>query len=387
MVVHSYFPADPRVRKEASALSAAGHDVDVICLRGAGEPPAETCGAIGVRRSAVSRRRSRGRLGYVVEYASFFIAASVALARLDREKRIDVVHVHNIPDQLVYAAFVPRWRGARVVLDMHDPMPELFVDKYGLAEDSRMRRLLIRLQSACCDYADHVIVSSEPLKELLVRRGTAPERVSVVINGPERAPRADPFVMVYHGSLFDRYGLETVLHGMALAGPQLPSAELLVFGSDTDPAYVARLRALAEELGVAGRVSINGRIDAAAVRCTLDRADLGLVPARRSPHIDLVYSTKLLDYLAAGLPVLAARTPPIERRFGDAVRYYEPEDAEGFALGMLAAAADRHTETSPRASLLPPSLRWDAIAPTVVRAVTGVSALDAGVPKAGSSCS
>ena len=174
-----------------------------------------------------------------------------------------------------------------------------------------------------------------------------------MLNGPEEVPRCGvPFTMVYHGSLFERYGLETVLRGIA-AAEDVPGAELLVFGSDVDPAHVGRLEHLARELGIGDRVAFSGRIPRRRVRLTLRSADLGLVPARRSAHIDLVYPTKLFDYLNAGLPVLVARTPPIERRFGDALAYYEPDDAESFAsaLRALASAASARRRLAPRGVL------------------------------------
>lgn len=374
MLVHSYFPNDPRVRKEAQALEAERHEVEVFCLRGEDDLAEDECGTIAVHRMSVSRRRSRGRLGYLLEYLRFFVLGAYALSSAHLHRPFDVVHVHNIPDELVFAAVVPKLRGARVVLDMHDPMPELFADKYGKAEDSRMIRLLTRLQLACARFADHVIVSSELFKERLVSRGIAPGDVSVVVNGAELEPVDDePFVMAYHGSLFPRYGLETVIRGMASVKDRLPDVELLVFQSDVDPAYLRRLQQLAERLGVDDRVAFSGRLYPLALRRTLGMVDLGLVPARPSAHMDLVYPTKLFDYLSAGVPVLVAKTPPIERKFGDALHYYEPESVADFGRALVAIAEElRDVPRTNRRSLLPRELEWAAIAPVAVEAVADV---------------
>ena len=373
MVVHSYYPSDPRIRKEARALTEDGHEVCVVCLRGDGQGPSERLAGVDVRRLRVSRNRSSGKLGYLAEYATFFTLAGAALAKRDPDGPFDVVHVSNVPDELVFCAAVPRARGSRVVLDLHDPMPELFVDKYGIRDGGGVHRLLGWMQLRSCAFADHVIVSSEPFRDQLVTRGLSPDNVSVVLNGPEEASRRGvPFTMVYHGSLFERYGLETVLRGIASAAEDVPGAELLVFGSDVDPAYVREMERLAVDLGIGDRVAFSGRIPAAAVRLTLRSADLGLVPARRSAHIDLVYPTKLFDYLNAGLPVLVARTPPIERRFGDALSYYEPDDAESFAsaLRRSASTANARRRLAHR-GVLHEDLGWDAVSAQVVSAVTG----------------
>ena len=56
MVVHSYYPADVRVRRECEALSDRGDTVDMICLQKPGEPPIETVGNVEVRRLPVQHR-------------------------------------------------------------------------------------------------------------------------------------------------------------------------------------------------------------------------------------------------------------------------------------------------------------------------------------------
>lgn len=369
MVVHSYFPSDPRVRKEALALKTAGHDVEVICLRRRVEDSSDEFRGIRVRRMSVSRQRSAGPVGYLIEYVRFFAGAFWALERLGD---LDVVHVHNIPDELVYCAAVQKARGRRVVLDLHDPMPELFVDKYGLSEDGRVHSWLSKLQMSSCNFADHVIVSSEPMRDLLVSRGLADDRVTVVINGPEPVGEGRPYIAVYHGSVFERYGLDTVLEGLARARATVPEARLLVFASDVDPDYLARLEELAGELGISDRVAFSGRIAPAAVRHGLATADLGVVPARRSSHIDLVYPTKLFECLSAGLPVLAARTPPLERAFGESLDYYEPGDADDFAERLAILAGRRNGDgRERRRGSLPEHLAWDRIAPTAVEAIVG----------------
>lgn len=372
VVVHSYYPSDPRVRKEVGALTAAGHTVGVVCLKGATEAPNETIGSVRVHRKAVSRQRSRGRFGYLLEYLRFFLLATLELSRLDRTEHVDVVHVHNVPDQLIYCAVFRKMSGSRLVLDLHDPMPELFLDKYGLGEGSRSYRLLKRWQLKCCKFADNVIVSSEPMRDDLVARGIAFDRVSVVINGSEHDVDNDAFVLVYFGSVFERYGLEVVLRGISLTD----RVHLLVFASDVDPRHLRHLRHLAEDLGVSDRVVFSGRIEPGAIVRGLARADAGIVPARRSPHMDLVYPTKLFDCLALGLDVIAARTPPVEAALGDVVVYYEPDDEHSFARAVAGLMARRRplSPSSPRSNRLPEYLRWRSIAPHVAEAVAGTDA-------------
>jgi glycosyltransferase involved in cell wall biosynthesis len=343
VIAHSNFPQDPRIRKETVAIADAGYDVRVICLRAAGEPAEDCVGAIRVRRLPISRDRSQGRLGYLVEYARFWLGAAVALRDVDRDSPVDLVVVHNIPEQLVYAAYRQKRRGVPVLLDMHDPLPELFADKYGLSEGSLVKDMLVRMELACCRFADHVIVATKPMQQRLVGLGLEEDGITVVMNSPdgELGPLStcDPprFVLVYHGSVFPRYGLDVVLRGLAAALERAPGVELHVFCSDTDPSCLAELRSLAGTLGIADRVAFNGYVAPLALRRILAGADAGVSPLRRSSHIDLAYPTKVLEYLACGLPVLAASTPAMRDLLGDGpVDFYEPDSPEGLADALVA---------------------------------------------------
>jgi hypothetical protein len=132
MVVHSRYPiGETRVQREAQALVAAGWDVSVLCLRGPDEPSTETVDGVFVRRLPVDRNRGRGLGAQLVEYLTFFLLAFAALTTLHWRRRFDVVHVHNLPDFLVFAALPAKVSGASVVLDLHDLMPEFFMARTG----------------------------------------------------------------------------------------------------------------------------------------------------------------------------------------------------------------------------------------------------------------
>ena len=131
MVVHAYYPhAETRVQREAEALVAAGYDVDIVCLRQAGQAPYEAVNGVGVHRLPVRRlhsaeRSGRGGLGgQLREYLNFALRASLKVASLHLSRRFRVVQVHNPPDFLVVAGLLPRLTGARLILDLHDLMPE-----------------------------------------------------------------------------------------------------------------------------------------------------------------------------------------------------------------------------------------------------------------------
>src|SRR5947208_5582191 len=112
------FPVDPRVRREVAALRSTGRRVAVIALRGANERPVERHdGVIAIR---VPGRKSRGSfLSYLAEYAAFVWRCRRLVASHRALARVRVVHVHTLPDFLLWAALPAPRPVARLVFALH----------------------------------------------------------------------------------------------------------------------------------------------------------------------------------------------------------------------------------------------------------------------------
>src|SRR5438132_9347797 len=190
MLVHAYYPADVRVRREAEALTSAGYDVDVVCLRRkrrtgqAGESPRETINGVRVHRLPLERKRG-GKLRYFFEYALLTLLGSIKLARLHFSQRFHVVHIHNMPDFLVLAGLLPKWTGATLLLDVHDPMAELY-EAYGSGRTGWVTRALDWQQRMSCRLANRVVSVSESMRENLQRKGVPSDKIFIVHNFPDQ---------------------------------------------------------------------------------------------------------------------------------------------------------------------------------------------------------
>src|SRR5438132_3325663 len=87
MVAHSYYDEDPRVRREAEALVAAGRPVDVFALRRPDDTPSAIVAGVSVHRLDVQRHQGAPLPTYAVEYLGFFARALLALSAADRPRR------------------------------------------------------------------------------------------------------------------------------------------------------------------------------------------------------------------------------------------------------------------------------------------------------------
>src|SRR5213593_723692 len=175
------FPNDPRLGREVGALARAGYDVDVICVKWPDQPLFERSGRLAVFRVPISRRRG-GRVRYVVEFATFMVAATLLVALLAPFRRYAVVQVNSIPDSLVFVSLVPRLLGARVLLDLHECMPEFFALKYKLPAQHTLVRALGLCEQVSIRFADAAITCTEQMRERFAERGARKEKIGVILN-------------------------------------------------------------------------------------------------------------------------------------------------------------------------------------------------------------
>jgi glycosyltransferase involved in cell wall biosynthesis len=344
-----HFPLDPRVRREVLALVDAGYDVDIVCTRRRGERLVERDGSVRIYRVPLWHRRG-GVAGYVAEYLLFFLAAAVAAGLLHLRRHYQLVQVHTLPDSLVFASAIPRALGARVLLDLHECMPEFFATKFGLRLDHPLVRTVGAVEQAAIRYADRAVTCTEQMRDAFVARGAPPDRIDVVLNAsdetvfdPDRQfpPSADErFVLVCHGALEERYGVDTVIQAVSLLASDLPDLVLDVYGEGSQR---DALRRLAAELGVADRVRFSdGYVPIEELVSAIGRADAGVVAVKHDAFRDLTQCNKMYDYVSMRRPVLASRTASAAAYFDDdCFAWFEGGNAHDLAEAIRRLHSDR----------------------------------------------
>ncbi len=354
------------LRREAEALRDAGFDVHIVCLREPGGPAVEVDDGVTLHRLPLTRRRG-GPLNYVLDYLLFFLAATVTVARLHLRRPFRVVQGNSMPDVLAFAGLVPRLFGAKAVVFMKEPTPELGLTKYGSA---RLARVLQVVEQAALRYVDLAFTVTEELKETYVARGADPDKIVVVLNGPEAqhllryraeaTPDPASFTAICHGLVDERYGHDTMVRAVRLAKDRVPGLQLRITGVGD---YVPALRRLIEDEGLQDRVHFLGWLDMPGLLAELGRADVGIVAQKSSPYSNLVHTNKMYEYMLLDIPVVASRLRSTARYFGDdAVQYFEAGSAESLADALVALYEDpdRRSSLAATARELCRSYGWEA---------------------------
>jgi glycosyltransferase involved in cell wall biosynthesis len=347
MVVFSSYPADPRPRRAAEALLKEGMSVDVICLGDEKSPKRESCDGLTISRIPIQHHRG-GKLSYAYQYSAFILVSAVLFARRSLKRRYDLIYVHNMPDILVLSALVPKALGAKVILDQHDPMPELMMTIFNLNQTSSSVRLLGWLEKWSMARVHLVITVNIACRRIFGSRSCPAEKVGVVMNAPDGeifpfraarlgfSPNQDPskrFVMMYHGSLVERNGLDLAVDALARVRATIPTAELRIYGRST--AFLEHVMDRAQQKGLSDCVRYLGPKSLEKLVREIELCDVGVIPNHRNAFTDINTPTRIFEYLALGKPVIAPSTPGVQDYFrADSLFFFESGNAEDLARNI-----------------------------------------------------
>ena len=145
--------------------------------------------------------------------------------------------------------------------------------------------------------------------------------------------------MLYPGTLNWHQGLDIAVKALALVKDQLPRAELHIYGNGK-----ARhdLEKLSESLGLNGRVVIRDMVPIDKVAEIMANADFGIVPKRNSAFGGEAFSTKILEFLTVGIPVIVSDTKIDKLYFNDdVVRFFRSDDEEDLASAIRDMAVNK----------------------------------------------
>lgn len=345
MIVHKNYYQDTRVRRYVEALVKMGSSVDVIC-------PSQEIDAVFEAQDQIRiysipiRHADKSQIRYILEYLFSFILYFIRLSILHIRNRYEVVHVHNMPDFLIFSAIIPKIMGTPLILDIHDPMPEVFISKYGERSNKLILSLINLQEKLSCWLANEVITVNSICKTNLINRGVPSRKISVVHNYPNSAlfnrnlylsecngPRKD-FTLIYPGTLAPRYGLETVIRALPQLKAKIPEIRLVIISQNT--IHKDELQQLADRLGVLSCIEMKPPIPNEEIPYYLIRADVGIYPAIKDVHMSLATPTKVLEFSAMGIPIVSSRLRMVEEIFGDsAIMFFESGNVSQFTQCIM----------------------------------------------------
>lgn len=345
MLAYAFYETDTRILQYAASLAERGDIVDVIALkRDPGLPDFEQLDGVNLYRIQDRILNEKGIFSYVNRIARFALRSALFLFQKHNEHPYDVVHVHNVPDFLAFSAIYPKLRGGCIVLDIHDLLPEFYASKFNISHNSLLFKTLVFAERCSAAFANHVIIANHLWRHRLVSRSSTAEKCSVVRNRPDlsiftkheinKHDQDQKFILTYPGSLNWHQGLDVAIRAFAIISDRIPEAEFHIYGEGSAK---ASLIALVNELAMENRIFFHNFLPSRDIAKVMANTDLAIEPKRsNSPFGNEALSTKILEFMSLGVPVIASKTTIHAYYYDESIiQYYDNDDEFQLAEQIL----------------------------------------------------
>lgn len=343
LVVYSHYSRDARVRRYAESLAREKHRVDVICLPEEYSPKEKN---INLVKFPFNRSR-RGRIWYIIEYFLFFIYSFLILSIKNIFLGFRLIHINNMPDFLVFTAVIPKLLGTKVILDMHDPMPELYRLKFHVGENNFFVRLLKFMEKSSLHFAHKVLTANPEFKRIFLSRDDIEEdKIAVIFNCPDtrifnphqkQSKTSNYFTLLYMGTVDERFGLDIAIEAIPSLIRRIPILRFIIIPKiDDEGKYFQRLRRLVKEKNLGNCVIFKKPQPLEAIAEELQQADIGVVLAKNGVFTDNIFPVKLLEFIQMNIPVVATKTKILSKYLkNDDIYFLTDNTPEEFAKAIL----------------------------------------------------
>ncbi len=333
------YPRDPRVRRYVNVLNNNGVRCIIICSKKPNEPYFENINGNLVYRLPVYKKRGSFFLT-LIEYLLFTWMSSFLLFYLQFKHRFKLIHVHTLPDFLIFAAIMNKILGAKLVLDLHEVFPELYIARTGAPYSSFKVKLLLLAEKLSIRLADVVITIHDNAKDIFTGRNIE-SKINVIMNSvdpaefplPASAPENE-FIIIYNGSIVKLLNLTMVIEALAKLKLEIPENDFakIVYRLYGDGPAIEEILEAAKKAGIKDKVQYLGYLQPDKMRNEVLKSSALILPPHKNLYSDLFYTIKLIEMIYLKIPVIATRLNTYKRYYGEeSLFYFDSADVTGLA--------------------------------------------------------
>ncbi|GAB6194007.1 glycosyltransferase family 4 protein [Desulfocastanea catecholica] len=347
MVAYSFYEMDNRVRRYAETLVEKGWHVDAIALNRGQQKKKEIIKGVTLYRIQDREINEKGKFSYFFRIVKFLLKSTLFLSLSCFKNRYDLIHVHSVPDFEIFAAFLPKLFGSKLILDIHDIVPEFYAEKFSAGNSTFISTALLWMERFSCFFSNHVIISNDIWYKKLVNRSVRPDKCTVILNYPVpflfhkrdnvQHNHQSVFVILYPGTFAWHQGLDIAIQAIArIKKNDFREIQLHLYGKGPEE---ENLKQIVANLGVSDVVLFKGMLPIEEMAERMAHADLGLVPKRDGSFGGEAFSTKILEFMALGVPQIVSRTSIDQYYFNDdLVEFFTPEDVDELSVKIVTLA-------------------------------------------------
>jgi glycosyltransferase involved in cell wall biosynthesis len=342
MIAYTNYPSDARVRREAETLASTGDfEVSFFALQEESTAKSYELEKVKVIELNVKKYRGQNKFKHFTSYMKFLFLAFLSCNKLFFARKLDVVHVHNMPNFLALAGVLPRLFGKKMILDIHDSTPETYFARYGKTPNQLIFKILCWEEALFCSLANNVICVNHVQRDALVKRGIPSQKIAISMNVPDPKwfrtvntikdnKNNKKIKLIYHGTIARRLGIDLAIRAFAKIYNANSRVEFYILG---DGEGIDECEELSTLFDVDEYVHFSKKmLPLESLLKILGDMDIGIIANRENPATELMLPVKLLEYISLDIPVIVPRLKAIEYYFTDEmVSYFEPESVDSLA--------------------------------------------------------
>lgn len=337
MVVYAYYFTDARVKGYVKYLAKRGFEIDILALKEPGKK---------MKKEKISKKITIYYLTskyigesisvYIWSYLKFFIAAFWKLNQLWLKNKYRIIHIHNMPNFIIFAAIISKIFGCKLILDMHDFMSLNFRNKYG---NNKLLTILLNIEEKLSSHFANKIICAVHFQQdsLVNERRINKKKITVIMNLPDldifkkdgAQKNSSRFNIIYHGTVAYRLGLDLILKAIARAKNSIP-VKFFLYGTGD---YMEECLKIIKKENLQNIVYASKSFFAVEdlPKLLMDK-NLGIIGMRNLVVTQYGLPVKMMEYMAMHIPVIAPRLRNISYYFNEnLVCFYEPENIDDLA--------------------------------------------------------
>lgn len=316
--------------------------MDVYCIKQKGQEEVEMQNGVTYFRFPILYNTKDSKLTIGLKYLIFTAFIFIKILFSIKNKKYDIIHVHNPPDFIILAALPFKlFSGSKIILDLHDMLPEAIVSNFNVDEEHSYVKIARIIEKISIRSADALICTNKYDKEIILSRNKFPsEKIFIVMNSPDldilelfsnsknNTIFEDKYIILFQGSIWKRRGIQTVIEALKELKEQIP-IHCIILGDGPDLEYLKRY---AEEKKIMEQITFTGWVDLNKLSKYTALSDLCLIPFLDTAVNRRGVPNKLFEYIVHNKPVLSSQLKGIASSFSDQeITFFKPGDAHDLA--------------------------------------------------------
>ncbi len=341
-------PQDRRVSMEAVALRDRGFDISIISPRNKDQLKFDTIDGISVYRY-LKPPKSEGYLSYIWEYGYSLLNTLFLSIKVYFKRGFSVIHSANPPDFFFLIALLFKPFGVKFIYDQHDLMPEMLLARFKKSKKHFLYKILLYLEKMSYKTADAHIATCQSGLEKTLSRVKNRKKSFIVRSVPDKnvigrklsdksladaAKKKFKYICSYIGVMGPQDGVDKLLASIKIVVKEFGRKDIgFVLMGDGDD--FERLKKMSKKFGIESNVIFTGWADAKVISTYLYISQVGLMPEPKNDYTNNSLHKKVLEYMYAGLPLVAYDLKEAKRSAGESAIFVKNNDEMKFAKAII----------------------------------------------------